>query len=248
MNSKRHDFPTLAECCRQVAGQVVAMANRYVADSGRFSLVLAGGSTPETLYRQLSAPPFVDEMPWTQTHFFWGDERCVPHDHPDSNYRMARETLLRHVNVPTGNIHRMAGHLLAPDTGALAYQGILQDFFGMAEDGRATNCRFPCFDLVLLGMGPDGHTASLFPDSPVLDEQRKWVAAVPPPARAPHVPRLTLTLPVLNRAATTFFLAAGAEKLAIIDAIGRDPQAAAARYPAALVQPQGDLHWYVAER
>ncbi len=244
MNRNRDDFPTLAECCQQAARQVVAVARGCVADRGRFNLVLSGGSTPAPLYQLLARPPLVEEMPWSRTHLFWGDERCVPPDHPDSNYHLARENLIRHLDIPTGNVHRMAGDL-DPATGALAYQGMLRDFF---RQGSGPANSPPSFDLVLLGMGVDGHTASLFPTTAVLNEREKWVAAVPPPSLPPHVARLTLTLPLLNQARTVFFLVAGPEKRPMVDAIlAAAPEDMAVRYPAALVSPRDEIHWYVAE-
>lgn len=241
----RHDFPTMDYCCTELASHLTASARRRVAEAGKFTLVLAGGSTPKQLYQLLAAPPFADTFPWSQTHFFWGDERCVPPGHPHSNYRMAQETLFNQLPVPPANIHRMAGDM-DPATAALAYEGLLRSFFAPGACS-IESADFPCFDLILLGLGPDGHTASLFPDSPALAEQTRWVVATPPPPLEPRVPRLTLTLPVLNHAASVVFLISGPEKKTLADAILAG-QEAAELPPAARVRPCDEVHWYVSEQ
>ena len=177
-------FADLSELSQRAAEVAVRTIGDSVRDTGRCSLVLSGGATPRTLYG-LFASTFRRQVPWKDVHIFWGDERYVaPHD-PDSNYRMARETLLDHVPCPAANIHRMSTHFRSPDDAAQDYEHTLRNYFGSKS---------PRFDLILLGLGEEGHTASLFPGSPALGERTRWVVAVKTPVDPPT--RLTLTLPV----------------------------------------------------
>ena len=227
----------LEEVARAAAEEVALAASRAVAERGRFVVALAGGSTPRRLHALLAdaAAPFRARIPWDRTHVFFGDERPVAPVHPDSNYRMARETLLDH--VPVASVHRIHGE----EPGAAeAYEDELRAFFGVPPGGPP-----PRLDLVLLGLGPDGHTASLFPGSEALDERVRWVVS-------PFVARLgtrrtTLTLPILDRAREVLFLVSGAEKAgalarAIAPAPGEEP------VPAARVRPDGGgVVWIVDE-
>jgi 6-phosphogluconolactonase len=219
----------------RAAQSIVDIALEAVAARGRFMLALAGGDTPRRTYARLAAPPRRDTMPWASTFVFFGDERCVPLDHADSNYRMARETLLEQVPLPLDQVFAMSGDAADPEAGATAYARTLAQVFGLRR-GEA-----PRFDLVLLGMGLDGHTASLFPGSPVLKEIFRPVAAVH--ATAAAIPqRITLTLPVLNAAANVLFLVSGAEKAKAVKAVLGEQ----ALLPAGLVQPdKGRLVWIV---
>ncbi|MBA3947487.1 MAG: 6-phosphogluconolactonase [Herpetosiphonaceae bacterium] len=183
----------------QTAAQLIV--DRAKASSERFTLVLSGGSTPKAIYRLLAQPPLRDEIPWPQVQLFWGDERSVPPDHADSNFRTAREELIDHVPIPAANIHRIQAELPASEA-ATAYEAELQRFFGSAA--------LPRFDLVLLGMGDEGHTASLFPNTTALDETQHWVVANYVPKL--HTARITLTFPVINNAQEVVFLVAGAAK------------------------------------
>lgn len=187
------------------AAEVVAGTIRDVARSaGRCSLVLAGGSTPRPLYALL-ASRFRATIPWDRVQAFWGDERYVPHDDARSNYRMAREALLDHVPCPPANIHAMRTDFDDPDAAARNYEETLEGYFSSGERR---------FSIVLLGLGGDGHTASLFPGSPALEERERWVV----PATAPVEPRrrLTLTLPALSRSAHVHFLVTGASKARVV--------------------------------
>ena len=204
--------------------------HEQLENAPRFSLVLAGGSTPVQTYKRLAS--ISRPLDWSRVHFFWGDERCVPHDHPDSNYRMALETLLCHLPVPFENIHSMSCSP-TPEEGALSYEEVLHRFFPTAA--------VPCFDLILLGLGGDGHTASLFPGTRALNEDIRWVAANW--VEKLDTWRLTLTLPVLNAAAAVAFLVQGSGKASIVRASLAEPPA---RLPAQLVSPgHGDVHWYI---
>jgi 6-phosphogluconolactonase len=222
------------ELSRRIANAMVEIVYDAVQRRDRCSVALAGGNTPRTLYGLL-ASEFRDRLPWTRIHIFWGDERYVPADSVDSNYRMAREVLLDHVPCPPANIHPMPTYSASPDAAAATYAATLRDYFG--DDG-------PRFDLALLGLGADGHTASLFPKSAALAERTRWVVATTAPAE-PSV-RLTLTLPVLNRAANLFVLVAGADKANALQHV-RSGTADPNIYPAAGLQPtDGQLLWWVA--
>jgi len=200
---------------------------------------LSGGSTPRALYGLLAEPPFRETIDWPRVHLFWGDERFVPPDHPDNNYRAALEALVRRVPIPTENVHRIPTEATEPEAAAAQYEDTLRRFFA-APEGEV-----PRFDLVLLGLGPDGHTASLFPGSPALEEDSHLVVATYVPNLAAW--RITLTLPVLLCARHVIFLVSGPDKAAVLRDVldgPHDPQ----RLPAQLVRPQdGDLTWLVDE-
>jgi len=230
-------FPDLDALSRAAADELVAQARAAVAERGAFHIALSGGSTPRRLF-QLLAARGRDALPWERVELWWGDERTVPPDHAESNYRMAREALIEPLGLPAAGIHRIAGELADPDAAAAAYERVLVDALGEP----------PILDLVLLGMGPDGHTASLFPGSPALDEARRWVVANPVTSPLVHgtTTRITLTAPAINAARRVRFLVAGADKAAALAAVlegPRDP----ARTPSQLIAPRGDLAWFVDE-
>jgi 6-phosphogluconolactonase len=204
--------------------------------SGRFSVCLAGGSTPRRLYEMLAQAPLRDVLPWPRIHWFWGDERFVPWDHPDSNYGMVQKAMLAHVPVPPENVHGIADKGTLAEAAA-AYQQTLQSYYG----GESLDPARPLFDIVLLGMGPDGHTASLFPGKPALEEKRRWVAPVPEPGLNPHVPRVTLTYPVLESSRSIAFGAAGTDKHAMMQRV----LAGERELPSARVRPVGELVWFI---
>lgn len=223
---------------RAVAEDSLVLARQAAAERGRFSVSLAGGSTPAALYA-LWASDYRDRMPWDRTFVFFGDERYVAADDPASNYHMARETLLDHVGIPPGQIFPMRTDYAKPEDAARGYEQTLRGFFGSQA---------PVLDLLLLGLGPEGHTASLFPDSPVLQERERWVAAPVVPAKPPQ--RLTLTLPVLNAVRSAFFLVAGGAKREIVQAIRNEPdsgsESTTSQYPAARIRPvSGRVVWYL---
>jgi 6-phosphogluconolactonase len=200
---------------------------------GRFALSLSGGSTPKLLYELLATPEFRDRMPWERVHLFWGDERFVPHDHADSNYRMTREAMLDHLPIPPENIHAVPTDT-TPADGAARYDRTLRVFYGR-ENLDASR---PLFDVTLLGLGEDGHTASLFPGTPALDESLAWVTPV-----TTHVaqPRVTLTYPAIASSGTVLFLAAGAGKRAILQRVWQGDHA----LPSARVRAVGRTLWVV---
>ena len=197
----------LAELSRKAAEDFCEFANQDYVISDRSAVALCGGSTPKSLYSLLATPKYRRQVPWSEVHFFWGDERCVPPDHPDSNYRMAQELLLSKIKIPSRNIHRMAGEK-DPQIAAADYENDLREFFHLSPD------ELPTFNIVLLGLGEDGHTASLFPGSAAASETERLVVA----ARIDKLNqyRLTLTLPVLNHAERVIFLVDGKSKAAIV--------------------------------
>jgi 6-phosphogluconolactonase len=185
------------------------LCNRAVASGGRFAVCLSGGSTPRRLYELLADPPTAAQMPWARIDWFFGDERFVPPDHPDSNFRMAREALFARVPVPAGHIHPIPTQGLTPEQSASAYEATLKHYYGRDE----LEADHPLFDVTLLGLGEDGHTASLFPATPSLAEDRRWAIAV---VGVKTQPRITLTYPALNSSADVAFLVTGASKRAIL--------------------------------
>jgi len=199
-------------------------------------VALSGGATPRALYSLLATAEFREKIPWPQIHLFWGDERCVPPNHRDSNYGLAYETLISRVPIPKENVYRMKGGE-DPQIAAFDYEQALRQFFGLSGRG------LPRFDLIFLGLGEDGHTASLFPGSEVLQEKRRLVCAAY--VKRFKSNRLTLTLPVLNNAANIFFLVAGERKASALREIlyGKD---ARRLLPAQRVRPmKGRLVWFV---
>ncbi len=207
------------------------LAAEAVGSRGRVSVALSGGSTPELFYRLLARAPYRGQIPWPHVHLFWGDERCVPPDQPGSNYRMAQEILIAAVPIPPDNVHRMRGEL-APDAAAKAYVRELQDYFC---GPRAR------FDLVLLGLGRDGHTASLFPGSAALDETERLAVAVTADYGDRPAQRVTLTPPAINAARHVWFLVTGADKAEIVQQV---LEGAGEDLPARRIQPTaGRLTW-----
>ena len=228
-------FVDREELIQFAAHRFVALAQQAVERRGRFLVALSGGGTPIALYQLLTRKPYRQQLPWLQTQVFWGDERCVPPDHPDSNYRQAKETLLDHVPLPKGNIHRIHGEL-APQAAAQDYTGRLLSF-------ADSTLVWPRFDLVLLGLGADGHTASLFPGSP--PENDAPALAVTAHYQGRPANRVTLTSGVFNAAYEIMFLVTGADKAHALAAVleGKpDP----VHWPAQRIHPpEGEVMWLV---
>ncbi|HEX6249962.1 MAG TPA: 6-phosphogluconolactonase [Gemmatimonadaceae bacterium] len=226
------------------AERMAAAALTAVGERGRFLLVLAGGSTPRGAYAMLAAA-YGESIDWGRVHVFWGDERCVAPDHPVSNYRMAAESLLRRVDLPDANVHRIRGEEPA-ETAAATYDRELADFFRAATPADIGS--ESTFDLVLLGIGEDGHTASLFPDSPAL-AATGWAAPAQAPESAEVVERVTLTVPAINSARECLFLVAGAAKRHVIQQLLASPaiadDGASSPLPAARVHPRGQSLWFL---
>jgi len=233
MKSDVRVFADVDELSLRAAEAAVRTINESVRNHDSFSIALSGGNTPRTLYRLLSSR-FRDQIPWKKVHVFWEDERYVPLADPQSNYRMARETLLDAVPCPAENVHPMPTELPDPEVAAREYEKPLRSYF--PND-------WPRFDLVLLGIGEEGHTASLFPGSSALNETQRWVVAVKAQAKPPL--RLTLTLPALTAAVNIYFLVAGSNKAQALHHVltgSPDPKI----YPASGVRlAQGTVIWWV---
>jgi 6-phosphogluconolactonase len=199
-------FPDREKLIQEAAERVIEIAAQGIRENGRVAIALSGGSTPRPLYALLASEKYSKRIDWPRVHVFWGDERCVPPDSPHSNYRMAREPLLDTVPIPVSNVHRIHGEE-DPEKAAAAYEKELQTFFGVnARDGPPRLG----FDLILLGMGDNGHTASLFPGSPAVNEQQRWVMAQY--VEVISMWRITLTPVVINAAKNVLFIVSGAEK------------------------------------
>ena len=226
-------FPGVDELSRAALDELLAIAGQAAEQRGRFAIALSGGHTPAKLY-SLWAQEHNSRTPWDRVHLFWGDERYVPHEDPLSNYRMVRETLIERVPIPAANVHPMPTNLPQPEMAAEAYERQLRNFFGSEP---------PAFDLQLLGLGVEGHTASLFPGSPALEEKRRWVAAVEAAAKPSQ--RLTLTPVALNHGRNTFFLVSGGNKREIVAALRSEPDSKPSQYPAGRIQPAGGTLWFL---
>jgi 6-phosphogluconolactonase len=212
---------------RKVANWLLELAR---GKNGAFAVALSGGTTPKRLYERLAGDPYIEVFPWTRVHWFWGDERFVPADDPQSNYRMVREAMLSKAPIPEANIHRIVCEDISLAEAAARYERDIKSFYG----GDRIEPSRPIFDVTLLGLGPDGHTASLFPGSAVLQEQTRWVAPVLDPELGP---RITLTYPTLNSSREVAFLVEGSGKRPIIEKFRQGDRT----LPATRVQPQGAL-------
>ena len=232
MTPEIHISPTPQALAEEAARRFAILAREAIGARGRFIVALSGGSTPKTLLRLLALPPYRETLDWRRIQVAWGDERTVPPDDAQSNYRMAREALLAHVPIPAGNVHRMPAENPDHEAAASDYEATLRTLFGGDS---------PRFDLIHLGLGTEGHTASLFPGSPALHEQERWVAA--PFVEKLNTHRVTLTPPVLNAAREVQFLAAGKDKAAIVRDILHAPHNPT-ELPAQIVAPtDGRLVW-----
>lgn len=223
-----------ADAMSHEAARFVLLSTREaVLCTGRCTVALSGGATPRRLYELLASDEYRGALPWDEIEWFWSDERCVPPEDPRSNFRLANEAMLQRAGVATSHVHRMYGEL-TPSRGALAYEAVVRE-------------RVPdhAFDLILLGVGEDGHTASLFPGHAVLDEREQLVTAVRGPEAIDVPDRITMTLPLINRARSVLVLAAGESKRPVVRAVREDAGAASVRYPVARVRPAGHLTWIV---
>jgi len=219
------------------AGKIVQISKEAIGNYGHCSIALAGGSTPKPLYELLVARPFVEQIDWSHVHFFWSDERFVPHDHPDSNYWMAFETLLSKIPLPDTNVHRVDTQQPDAQSSALRYESSIRSFFNTPEDA------VPKFDLILLGLGEDGHTASLFPSSPALAGPKGLVLGLY--EKSVQAYRITFTLHLINNSRSVLFIVSGTSKARILKEVLEGPSRKEP-YPAQLVRPvDGTLFWFV---
>jgi 6-phosphogluconolactonase len=224
------DADTLAQ---EAATRLLA---RLTEPRDRFAVDLTGGSSPEGLYRLLATEPYRNQIPWERVHWFWGDDRFVPQDDPRSNAGQARRLFLDRAPVPAANLHPVPTDAANADEAARRYQAALRDFYGAEQLDPAR----PLFDLVLMGVGNDGHTASLFPGHPQLDETERWAVGVPQAGQEPFVPRVSLTFPALASTRDMLFLVTGRGKREIMARL-----LAGADLPAARAHSDGDLVWLV---
>jgi 6-phosphogluconolactonase len=228
-------YPDADMLSRAAADYIIELADWSIADHGHFSIALSGGSTPKILYELLATESYAERINWAHVHVFWGDERCVPPDDTESCYRMAREALLDHVSLPPDNIHRIQGEI-QPEEAAAKYERLLHRIFGDS---------LPRIDLILLGMGDDGHTASLFPGTKALHEEKRWV--IENYVEAKQMWRITLTKTSINAAANVVFLVSGSGKAERLrDVIQGDYQPY--ELPSQFIKPtNGNLYWVIDE-
>jgi 6-phosphogluconolactonase len=224
------------DVAHEAAEFFVWLAEQAARNGEIFRVALAGGSTPRLLYHTLSSAAFRDQVKWSSMEYFFGDERAVPPTHPDSNFRMAEETLFTPLAISPDRVFRMLGEAQDLDEAAHRYETVIRERFSTPAPA------WPQFHLILLGMGDDGHTASLFPGAPALQENRRAVVATRAPQGVPN--RLTLTLPLINHAATVIFVVTGAAKAPAVHAVLEQPETSGAQYPAKLVRPShGRVIW-----
>ena len=228
-----HLSSTTEDAFKTLATFIGDLAGECSAQRGQFTIALSGGSTPRGLYQLLASPAFAGRLDWDRWHIFWSDERCVPPDHQDSNYRMAKEVFLDQISVSDEHIHRMQGEVV-PQKAAEEYEILVQEIFQSSA---------PSFDLVLLGIGEDGHTASLFPGTMALTVKDKLVVDNWVPVLQSH--RITFTLPLINSARIVAFLDTNESKADILQRV-LEPDEEDGLLPAALVQPSpGAVHWFL---
>ncbi len=237
MNGRTHIFESIDALYAALEKQWQLVAHAAIADHGAFHVALAGGGTPRNFYKKLAQQSTVDESCWHKTHLYFGDERCVPQDHPDSNYRMAKETLLSVAPLLPEHVHAMFSADFSVEQNVAQYEKLLHDTLPLDAGG------YPVFDLVLLGMGDDGHTASLFPDTAILHESVKPVAAQF--VQKLNAWRMSLTFPAINAASHVAILVVGDAKAEVLADIFSAEQDAVVRYPVQQVNPVGQLDWYL---
>lgn len=229
-------FPDLESLSIAAMDETMRILRDSISQRGHFSIALSGGHTPTKMFQLWAGKPYRDDTPWQKVHLFWGDERYVPHEDERSNFRLARDTFISRVPIPPQNVHPIPTVSAPPDKSAETYEKELRDFFGVDA---------PQIDLQLQGLGVEGHTASLFPDSPALTEKQRWVLPVEAPPGIDPPERLTLTPVVLNRGRNTFFLVSGEEKRQIIANLRGETSPQTSRYPAARIQPAGPVLWFL---
>ena len=238
MNLDVQVYPDLEALSRGAAELVMSRANTCVKEKGFFTFVLSGGATPKRLYTLLGGE-YRDRMPWPSTHIFWGDERNVPKESFESNFHLAYNAMISKAPIPVENIHVVPTKPGDPESAAQAYEQVIKGFFQTksVDAGRMS------FDLVLLGLGSDGHTASLFPGDPVLGEKKRWVAAVHAPSAYKTRERITLTLPAINSADQAVFMVSGSGKKGVVKKILNGAGGEREKIPAAMIQPKKELKW-----
>jgi len=233
--------PDAAALAAAAADRIVTASREAIRRAGRFTFVLSGGSTPERTYARLAQSPHRESIDWSLTWLFFGDERFVENDDQRSNYRMAEQALLKPLAIEPSHIFAIPTGLGAPDQCAARYESMLRSYFKLSPASD-----FLQFDMILLGLGDDGHTASLFPGKPALDEKTAWVMWSPPGTLPPPVDRITFTFPLINSAREVLFLVSGAAKAEVLKEILESPPDVH-KHPASGVRPAGKLTWLVDE-
>jgi 6-phosphogluconolactonase len=230
-----HEFKTVDELSLAVAEWMTGYISKVLEKQDRFTIALSGGSTPQKLHKVLASDAFKKKIDWSRMHVFWGDERAVPFEDERNNAKMAYDTLLNEVPVPASQIHVMRTDI-DPEQSAKEYESLLKNYFSISSK---------TFDLVLLGMGDDGHTLSLFPGTEIIHEQSAWVKSFYLAAQSMY--RISLTAPVVNHASAVLFLATGSKKAGVLKEVLKgsyNPDT----YPSQIIQPtSGQLHWFVDE-
>ena len=234
---KKRLFDSIGEMSEATAKLVAKVAKEAIKEQGKFSLVISGGRSPVRLF-ELLASEYLEKIEWGRTHIFWADERCVQPGNKESNYTLAYNLFISKLVIPETNIHRIPAELKPSVEAARFYEEKILEFF----DGKE-----PSFDMIILGIGEDGHTASLFPGDEILFENERLVAAVKAPEYAVIENRITMTLPLINRSENVVFITSESEKKKVLDSIFNDNDKAQALYPAALVCPKGELYWHISK-
>lgn len=226
-----------ADLCETVVRDILSLSKKKIKEKGQFVMALSGGETPKGVYSLMAMPGTRSQFEWDKIHFFWGDERCVPPQDPRSNYGMVWEALLTKINMPEANVHFIQTQGFDPDTSAFLYEREIFHFFKLGPG------EIPSLDLVLLGLGKDGHVASLFPESPALHETKRLVTQTT--LKATHEARITLTFPVINRADSIFFLASGLEKAQTLQKVLEAGEESNSLPAKRIQQVRGNLKWYI---
>lgn len=238
------EFNSLDDMSQNAAENIVNYGLESIKQKGFFTISLSGGNSPRQIYSLLPEIARKKGLNWNRVFIFWGDERYIPHTHRESNYKMAYDTLLSKINIPQQNIFRIPTEIEPVDSVALLYEKIMKKFFTLARmiDHKK---KLPIFDLILLGIGSDGHTASLFPGHKAINEQKKWVVYVKAHARVTLRDRITITLPVINAAKNIMFIISGEGKGKIVKSIMEEKKRATV-YPASKIKPEdGQTIWFI---
>ena len=236
------EYDELAKLSESAAKHIYDLIKLTLERQGYFVIALSGGASPMEIYTKLSGPKYSSDIPWNKVFFFWGDERYIPFTHRDSNYGMAYNALLSKVPVPAENIFRVPVEVSPIEEAAELYERMMRKFF-TSMHAINTETMLPEFDLVLLGVGSDGHTASLFPGHRAVNEDKKWVTSLKAHARVTIRERITITLPVINSAKNIMFLISGQGKGPVIRSIFEDKEST--QYPASMVKSKGQSIWYI---
>ncbi len=231
-------FPDLPKASQALAERLIEAAKDVLTTKDTFSMALSGGKTPRSLYALL-AGEYSNDISWERVHLFWGDERCVPQESKDSNFAMAYKALISEVPLPSQNVHRIPAEINPAEKVAGNYERMMQKFFKPEEEDSFL------FDAMILGVGEDGHTASLFPGSSALNEKSRWVLAVNAPPSFSPKKRITMTFPLINRSRSIFILVSGAKKKKVVREILKNTETARRLYPAAMIHPLGSVAWYI---